>query len=176
MRYFAFLSHNSGWKAWKLYVCQRWRILAESPLHGTNWSVKNSMNSKCTSLDDRAPPPILHASPQKDSGPRTQQQRLGWSGLNTTTPGRADELLDLLSSSAPDTSIADVTLCINYIWKDAISFCYLSNCVLHKLQIFFFVWFFFVMQGKRNTKWLRGESRRNCSSWSCLSCILRSQF
>lgn len=158
MRYFAFLSHNSGWKAWKLYVCQCWRILAESPLNGTNWSVKNSMNSKCTSLDDRAPPPILHASPQKESGPRTQRQRQGWSGLNTTTPGRADELLDLLSSSAPDISIADVTLYINYIWKDAISFCYLSNCVLHKLQIFFLFVFFCNAREKKHKMTPRGIS------------------
>lgn len=124
-------------------------------------------------LDDRAPPPTLHASPEKESGPRTQQQGLGWSGLNTTTPGRLDELLDLLSYSAQDISIAGVTLYINYI-----SFCYLSNCVLHKLHQqrprFFVV--FFCNARQRNTQWIRGEPQRNGSSWSCLSSILRSQF
>lgn len=150
MRYFAFLSHNSGWKAWKLCVYINvggsWLnppSMEQIEVLKTAWTV-----SVLLWLDDRAPPPTLHASAEKESGPRTQQQGLGWSGLNTTTPGRLDELLDLLSYSAQGISIADVTLYINYIWKDAISFCYLSNCVLHKLHqqrprfVFLFLCFF----------------------------------
>lgn len=148
-----FCRTTPGWKAWKLCVYINvggsWlnppSMDPQIEVLKTAWTV-----SVLLWLDDRAPPPTLHASSEKESGPRTQQQGLGWSGLNTTTPGRRlHELLDLLSYSAQDISIADVTLYINYIfWKDAISFCYLSNCVLHKLHqqrprfVVFFVFLF----------------------------------
>lgn len=131
-------------------------------------------------LDDRAPPPTLLARPKKESGPRTQQQGLGWSGLNTTTPGRLDELLDLLSYSAQGISIADVTLYINYIfWKDAISFCYLSNCVLHKLhqqRPRFFLFVFFVMQGKETHNESEGNLRGTAPAEAVFLLFLEVNF